>query len=431
MAKNIEMQQKTSSGYEVIYPRTLINNVVTQDGKNLQNIIDGEIGDIKLSANKLTREDSNWIKCDGQDIEYLKYPTLYKKIEDLDFTKINKKDNRWVYVSTLNNGKTRTNYGRFYGKCGNYYIAFYSSTNEYGRLDDCQVIWYSESFYGPYQTKVTHFGDVGNVNFIYADNTYVLYCSINDTLHYYTLTDLNTDNWVSHTIPYPYSCSMEDLYYSGYNHIWFQAIHDGEHRKHKIYRFNFNLVSGGEISIASQYEVLNNKNPIFFLGHSTKYFYFFTEGSIEIYNNDFARQTGISISTYSDPVSGVIRDNTLYYVCRETSNQSGSDIYAINCDTNAVSEYAKIPVRYNYISSYGTDGFLLSYENHRAVGIYKNQKYEEFSYDVSDMVGVDWDTHVVFDDDSKSFILQCNGNYPIGYTSAKRIDIDYGYIKVR
>lgn len=70
MSKNIEMNYKTESGYEAIYPSVMVDNIGDLESWADENFYDkaeidnqyGQIGTIKIST---VKPSNDWIQCNG------------------------------------------------------------------------------------------------------------------------------------------------------------------------------------------------------------------------------------------------------------------------------------------------------------------------------------------------------------------------------
>ena len=71
MAKNIEMNYKSESGYEILYPSTITSNVTNLDGMNLTDILDNQrmfkVGDLLYTNRNPDSFSTEWMECNGQE----------------------------------------------------------------------------------------------------------------------------------------------------------------------------------------------------------------------------------------------------------------------------------------------------------------------------------------------------------------------------
>ena len=167
MAKNIEMNYKSESGYEILYPSTITSNVTNLDGMNLTDILDNQrmfkVGDLLYTNRNPDSFSTEWMECNGQEAP----------AGSLINGEINN-DN--IFLQQLNNGLKRTVYSNnkfdsiskiFYVNEKFYFVAstVNSSLGAYGFYSDDGETW---------QNFQIMSGDGVYVNLEYFDNKWFL-----------------------------------------------------------------------------------------------------------------------------------------------------------------------------------------------------------------------------------------------------------------
>lgn len=216
MAKNITMKQKTSTGYETLYPQTTTEQIT--DLKSYGGAFC--VGDIKQTVQTDLGEE--WLLCNGQDVFSSQYPELFALLpsknlfEGLTLKGSAKAGSNTYYnqIIKIDNSKYLL-YSRDYSK-GNESKAidvFYSSDNcatwttvtpnvsRYGTAES-EMIYHNGYIYVPY--KLNGSSSKGECVFYYSTN--------GTTWDSFTITESGLDNEYEYAYLYKYFIYKNELY---------------------------------------------------------------------------------------------------------------------------------------------------------------------------------------------------------------------------